>query len=200
MEARALSGHGDDLRSRVLAKVAHRFELPLIENSLRAMYVEHLIEEVLGQAWEHTGADWGRCDFTSSDPHKIRLEVKQSAALQSWSPENPDAVVVPNPRFDIRERTGWYDGAIWHDDPGRSGEIFVFAWHPVTDRAVANHGDPLQWGFYVVLEDKLPSQKSIGLPGIAQRGRRATIDTLAAEVAQAAGHVLAVRAQPRSND
>lgn len=41
-------GDGANLRQRVLAKVARRFELPLIENSLRAMYVEHLIEELLG--------------------------------------------------------------------------------------------------------------------------------------------------------
>lgn len=113
--------------------------------------------------------------------------------MQSWLPRDPDATVVANPRFDIRPRVGWYDGAIWHDDPGRSGEIFVFAWHPVTDRALADHGDPEQWEFYVVLEGELPPrQKTIGLATL--KGQAAVpAAALRAAVAQKAAAALAAR-------
>lgn len=199
MDDLAGPAEGDRLRRRVLDNVARRFDSPLIENSLRAMYVEHLIEELLGDAWDHTGADWGRCDFTSSDTSKIRLEVKQSAALQSWTPEDPAAVIVPNPRFDIRERTGWYDGADWRDEPGRSGEVYVFAWHPHTDRSVADHGDPLQWEFYVVLASTLPATKSIGLTGIEKLGQLASASTLSTVVEAAASAARAARTSSPSH-
>jgi len=42
-----------------------------------------MIEQVLEPDWVYMAADWGGWDFES--PSGIRLEVKQLAALQSWS-------------------------------------------------------------------------------------------------------------------
>jgi hypothetical protein len=50
--------------------------------------------------------------------------------------------------------------------PGRAAAIYVFAYHPVFDVALADHRIPEQWEFYVVPASRLPRQKSIGLSGV----------------------------------
>ncbi|MBK8545700.1 MAG: hypothetical protein IPL62_20575 [Caulobacteraceae bacterium] len=58
--------------------------------------------------------------------------------------------------FDIAPRTGEYvDGAAWVDGVGRNADIYVFAYHPVAD-PTADHREPTQWQFYVVLENTYP--------------------------------------------
>jgi hypothetical protein len=68
-------------------------------------------------------------------------------------------------RFDIRERTGFYDGAAWYARRGRHADIYVFAHHPVADNT-ADHREAGQWRFYVVPTIRLPAAKSIGLTAV----------------------------------
>lgn len=105
---------------------------------------------------------WGEVDFRG--PGGVGLEVKQGAALQNWHEPGAKA---SQPRFDIAMRKNHVlrDGTVVQQR-GRSAEIYVFAWHPVTDPAVCDHRDPAQWEFYVVRADALPDQKSIGLAGV----------------------------------
>ena len=77
---------------------------------------------------------------------------------------------VPRPSFAIPTKTGRWEGPTWVAEPSRNAEIFIFAWHPVTDET-ADHRDPDQWLFYVVPETALPAQKTISLPVL---GRLAT--------------------------
>jgi hypothetical protein len=74
---------------------------------------------------------------------------------------------VSKASFDIAARTGEYvDGAAWVDGVGRNADIYVFAYHSVSD-ATADHREPKQWQFYVVLESALPAQKTLALSGVA---------------------------------
>lgn len=63
-----------------------------------------MIGVLLGDDWTYVGADWGGWDFESADYH--RLEIKQSAAKQSWAQAGPSRGV-----FDIAPRSGRYEGA-----------------------------------------------------------------------------------------
>ena len=135
------------------------FGAPLIQNNLRALVVETIVEFALAPNWKRCGADWSGWDFQHLDG--MRLEVKQSARRQTWaSPKFP----AP-PRFDIAERTGYYEGPTWIAKPGRPAQIYIFALHEVIDET-ADHRDALQWSFYVVPAGKLPATKSLSASAV----------------------------------
>jgi hypothetical protein len=133
------------------------FGAPIISNAFRGFLVEKIVDTALSpNNWRMCSGDWGGWDFEHADG--CRLEVKQSAALQTWA-----AAAKSTPRFDIRSRTGYYEsGTKWVARPGRCADIYVCAYHPVVD-ASAEHRDPSQWQFYVVAADRLPNQKTIAL-------------------------------------
>lgn len=130
----------------------------LINNVYRGDYVEGLILFALGQQWKPFG-EWGGWDLERDDG--IRLEVKSSAALQSWHAMASAGKTSPA-RFDIAPRGGYYtdstDAGVWRevDTPVRSADIYIFAWHPKKDPDTADHRRAEQWEFYVVPESKLP--------------------------------------------
>ncbi len=156
------------LHRRIQTTLTRRHDKPVMNNIYRAEYIECLITFTLEPDWWLTwerGWDWAAwdCQHTSG----ARLEVKQSAARQSWDREK----VAPrrDPRFDIAPRTGYWteDGSRWMDSPGRPADIYVFAWHDERRDDSAGHRDPGQWLFFVVAEQDLPrNQKSIGLAGL----------------------------------
>lgn len=51
----------------VAAAVAAAFGRPLVQNNLRAMLIEAMINAVLPDTWRWTSADWAECDFKRSD-------------------------------------------------------------------------------------------------------------------------------------
>jgi hypothetical protein len=137
-----------------------------MQNQIRPLYVEAMIEDVLGPSWRYVGGNWTGWDFVSQQGAK--LEVKQSAAIQPWSVARG---MKTKGIFDIRERTGYFgeEGISWHAGPGRNAQIYIFAWHPVVDET-ADHRDPNQWRFYVVpVADLPPGRKTIGLKAIERR-------------------------------
>ncbi len=108
--------------------------------------------------WKLCADDWAAFDLKHVSCG-YRMQVKQSAAEQTWI---TGAAGRSSPRFSIAEKTGRYEGATWVPEIGRNADIFVFAWHPKTG-AESDHVDSTQWQFYVVAENELPAQKSIGL-------------------------------------
>jgi hypothetical protein len=136
---------------------------PLISNIYRGLVAEIIVGAALGPEWNMCSGDWRGWDFehAHADP-PCRLEVKQSAVRQTWTGARKPTV----PIFDIRERKGYFVGAVWVPDPRRFAHIYVFAHHPVMD-ASADHCDPQQWRFYAVAADRLPVGKTITLRRIA---------------------------------
>lgn len=147
---------------------------PLVSNTFRGMLVEAIVAEALEPQWRWCADGWGSFDFEG--PNGMGLEVKQSAARQNWHDHDSKACV---PRFDIAERTGYWDEkSKWFDAPGRAAAIYVFAHHPIFDAALADHRDPAQWDFYVVSAQALPAQRSIGLGGARMLAHTASFNCL----------------------
>jgi hypothetical protein len=143
------------------------FDQPLIQNQFRSAFIEAMIEPHLARdGWLYCGANWSGWDFE----HKLgtRLELKQSAAWQTWDPFKQAASGLP-PKpgpgiFDIAPRTGWFDaaGAVWTKEPGRPAHLYVFAWNGQYGDA-ADHRDAGQWEFFIVPTAALPQQKTLSL-------------------------------------
>lgn len=143
----------EEIRAKVCAAA---FGNPLVSNIFRGLVAEIIVGEALGADWQFCSGDWRGWDFEHATG--CRLEVKQSAARQTWTGTRKATV----PIFDIRARTGYFEGADWVADPRRYAQIYVFAHHPITD-ASADHRDPRQWRFHVVATDRLPAFKTISL-------------------------------------
>lgn len=155
------------------------FGTPLIVNNLRALVAETIVHCALQPEWRWCAGDWAGWDFEHADG--TRLEVKQSAAKQTWTaqPKQPSS-----PRFDIGARSGhWVDGGIWQqsETTRRFADLYVFAFHPVLDDS-ADHRDPSQWSFHVVRTELLPATKSIALSRVRGLAEPVGYDDLFATV------------------
>jgi hypothetical protein len=143
--------------NEIALRLAERlFDRPIIQNQYRSAFVEAMLEPVLaGSQWCYAGDGWSGWDFQRTDG--ARLEVKQSAAIQTWSEKRN---IITKGAFDIASRTGYFSegGSKWSATPGRPADVYVFAWNE-TD----NHSRPENWMFFVVLTERLPSQKTISL-------------------------------------
>ena len=133
------------------------FGRPLITNVNRGLIAELIVEAALSVDWRWCGADYAGHDFEHADG--ARLEVKQSAARQSWATPESGA---SRASFDIASRSGRWEGAMWIGEPGRRAQIYIFAHHPVADIS-ADHRDPGQWCFYVIRAADLPNSKTLAL-------------------------------------
>nr|MEA2797746.1 hypothetical protein [Phenylobacterium sp.] len=151
------------------------FGRPLVQNNLRAMVVEAIVDLALPDGWRWCSGDWAAWDFEHADG--TYLEVKQSAAQQTWA-----APTIPTqPRFDIAHRQGRWDGAVWIAEPGRFAHIYVFAHHPVVGDT-ADHRDPLQWRFYVVPTTDLPVARTVSLTRLKTLTRAHGFEELASGI------------------
>ena len=139
------------------AAAAFSYGSPLIENGYRGLIAEILVAEALGAEWRICSGGWSGWDLEHVSG--CRIEVKQSAARQTWAaPKKASA-----PSFGISEKTGYFeDGIKWTPQAGRPAHIYVFAYHPIIDQS-ADHRDARQWQFHVVVTSQLPATKSITL-------------------------------------
>ena len=160
---------------------AAAFGQPLVANYLRSQIVEAMVAEALAPEWKWVSASWAGWDFQSEANDK--LEVKQSAAKQTWAPVSGRNV---KSSFDIAARTGHWIGEKWIKGAGRNADIYIFAHHPVDDET-ADHRDPKQWVFYVLAESSLrpTGQKTISLSTIQKLTSAVTFVGLRDRVRQA---------------
>lgn len=146
-----------DIHERVLERVRAQFDVPVIQNNLRGLYVEFMVGELLGKGWAHNGSDWAAYDF--SHENGVRLEVKQSAARQTW--EAPKSL-RRGPSFSVRTPKVEWIGSTALPRSRRVADIYVFAWHG-SEAEDADQRDSDQWQFFVVSTGKLPAQATVGL-------------------------------------
>ena len=132
------------------------FGRPLVTNVLRGQVVEAIVACALEPEWTWCAEDYSSWDFERADG--LRLEVKQSAARQSWATSDKPSTCS----FDIAVRKGRWEGSSWIDEVGRAAHIYILAHHPVAD-STADHRDPGQWHFYVVPTRSLPNTKRLSL-------------------------------------
>jgi hypothetical protein len=115
-----------------------------------------MVAAILGDEWELVSGDWSGWDLVNKQG--ARIEVKQSAALQTWTG-----------RVSLEGRT----------TPG----TFDIARHQITDPSYADHRDVRQWRFFVVREDELPMQKTVRLSIIERRWNAVGFRQLPNEIA-----------------
>jgi len=165
----------DDLLKQRL--VDHLYGRPLVNNVHRGALVEAMVAQELEPDWRWCAGDWAPFDFT--DGAGRSLEVKQSASLQSWSGE---AAAGGRGSFDIAHRRfRWTADMGWVSEPKRA-DIYVLAWHGVTERTRADHRDPRQWQFMVIASSRLPTQKTIRLSVASRQSEMIPISNLRAAV------------------
>jgi hypothetical protein len=144
----------------IVARLAKRlYGSPVVRNDARGELVEEIVALALEPDWQLCSTDWAACDLVHIE-RKLRMQVKQSAARQSWHKESARSA---RPCYSIAEKSGRYEnGDTWINEKGRNADVFLFAWHPVIDSS-ADHRNPHQWEFFAVLESALPAQKTIAL-------------------------------------
>lgn len=153
------------------------FGQKLITNNLRGLVAEVIVASALTPNWTWCSADWAGWDFVH--PSGLKLEVKQSAARQTWTRPGTGPSAC---RFDIKPRTGSYVGADWHPRLGRQADVYVFA-HHFEIGASADHCEPSQWQFFVVAEKHLPTASlTIGLRNVDKLAQARRLDELAGAV------------------
>lgn len=147
--------------NEIAERLAERlFDQPIIENQYRSAFVEEMIKPSLeASGWEYAGGSWCGWDFGRLSDG-ARLELKQSAAAQTWSEARK---IKTRGAFDIATRTGYFseEGAKWNPGAGRPADVYAFAWNSGND-----HRDSDRWEFFVVTTSELPDQKTISLSKI----------------------------------
>jgi hypothetical protein len=114
-----------------------------------------MVLEALGDEWRLVGLAWHPWDLQrGSAKDRVRIQVKQTAALQlwgktkvptlsfKWHKEPPEYFARDNPGEAI-EDAGWFC------------ELFVFGIHSGTDPETVDQVDPQQWEFLVVPTSEL---------------------------------------------
>ena len=154
------------------------FGSKLITNIHRGLIVEAIVSTALRPDWEWCSEDYYHFDFKHDSG--IGLEVKQSAACQSWETKVPSTA-----RWDIAARQQMFENDQYVNRPGRNAAIYALAWHPVVERRLADHRDPAQWEFFVVRSVDLKPTKTMGMSGARRLASPVSIGGLAAAVADA---------------
>lgn len=139
----------------------------LLANTQRAVVAEYIVGVALGDV-STTRPEWRAWDLELPDPGRerpIRVEIKATAAIQSWAQPRPTP-----PKFDIAPKGGWdeNDGS-FDETKRRRSDVYVFCVLGGDD-AVPDPLDLDQWAFYVlpsrVLDERIPTQKSITLSSL----------------------------------
>ena len=139
--------------------VLELFNVPIMSNLHRPHYVEQMITLGLGEGFALASSDWAGWDIDHESG--VRIEVKQSAARQTWTETGSRKGKATDGVFDIAPRTGYFEqgGAHWVKLEGRPAHLYIFAWHPINDIDVVDHRDPGQWQFFVVKSEELPHRQ-----------------------------------------
>jgi hypothetical protein len=150
------------------------FKQTIIQNNVRGDWAEEMVAQALGGPWKVVSGGWHPWDIQRGSskaraPRRIRIQVRNSAALQTWEqPKIAQASFTiskrPRPSYFKRDNRGAHCERFGH-----LCEVYVFAWHGEKDRTACNHRDPAQWKFYVVAAKDLPNQKRISRARLEER-------------------------------
>ena len=152
------------MRARVLdrSSVSKRlntefFHGPLLENNLRGYWCEAMVAEALGEQAQIVSFGWYPWDIqigpdTGAFPERIRIQVKNSARVQTWHREG-DSKSSSQFNLPYRRKPSYFDRDMPDvpcEDVGFLCDIFVLCFHPVEDIALADHTNTGQWEFFLV--------------------------------------------------
>lgn len=133
------------------------FGTRLMENSMRGIWCEYMIAEAIGPQCRPVSAGWHAWDLEVGDagagfPERIRIQVKNSARLQTWNVRSGKS---SDCKFDLkyRKRPAGFE----QTNPGMACEetgflcdLFILCLHDCEDWRTADQTDPFQWKFYLL--------------------------------------------------
>ena len=139
----------------------------LMDNAERGALAEFMVKQAIGDE-SITRVNWDAYDLLS--PEGIRVEVKASGYLQSWSQDKLSDI-----QFSIRPTFGWDAKTNKYDKiKQRQSDVYVFCLYKHKDQSTVNPLDIEQWEFYVastrLLNEKCGNQKSIRLSTLRTLG------------------------------
>ena len=83
----------EDIQKRLIQEV---YSGPILNNSHRGDIIEIIVLEALGVDWKLVGLGWHPWNTESTQiSSKIRIQVKQCAALQLWGPTQKVTLSFP---------------------------------------------------------------------------------------------------------
>lgn len=142
----------EQLQNRLLKEV---YSDSILNNSHRGDIVEIMLLEALGSDWELVGLGWHPWDIeTSVGGKRIRLQVKQCAALQLWGPTKKMQLSFPwskkAPDYFERDNPG-----VEIENEGYLCDFFVIGLHLEDDPNKADQLNCDQWSFLVIPVEEL---------------------------------------------
>ncbi len=153
----------DDLRDRLNKRL---FDRPIVQNNFRGELIEEIVSSELGDSWKHCAGDWHAWDFERIlESGIVRLQIKQSAARQSWDKDGDQIIKSRVGKFPIGFKTGYFIEDKWISESGRHTEIYLLCYHD--DRTeLADHFDVARWDFYILRASEIaPKEKpTISIP------------------------------------
>lgn len=136
----------------------------LLSNTMRGVLAEYIVARALGIADDSVRIEWEPYDLHMKyDGIDIRIEVKSSSYLQTWSQR-----ALSNVLFGIAQTRRWNaDTGLYDTERRRQADIYVFAVLSHVDKSTVNPLDVSQWDFYVVstttIDDAIGPQKTLRL-------------------------------------
>lgn len=133
------------------------FGAPLMDNSMRGFWCEYMVAEALGSGCRTVGLGWNLWDLQfgnrgESFPHRIRIQVKNSARTQTWNRER-GILSATSFNLDWRRKPAYFERDfpdVECEDQGFMCDAFVLCHHGEHDFAKADHREPAQWDFYIL--------------------------------------------------
>ncbi|KOH45186.1 hypothetical protein [Sunxiuqinia dokdonensis] len=131
----------------------------ILSNATRGRFAEFIVGTAIGLNPDNLRDEWDAFDLKTDDG--VKIEVKSSAYIQSWSQKNFSTI-----SFSIKPARYWdAETNMRHTEPIRPADVYVFCHLKHRDKKTI---DPLkmeQWDFYVLstyqLDNYTRSQTSI---------------------------------------
>jgi hypothetical protein len=133
----------------------------LVSNASRGRLAEFIVARALDAPTDGVRDEWSAFDLTTEEG--IKVEVKSSAYLQSWTQRKPSLI-----SFSVRRARAWDPRTnLLADQPSRLADVYVFALLAHLDKSSLNPLYLDQWQFYVMstraINERKRSQHSITL-------------------------------------
>ena len=133
----------------------------LVNNVTRGVLAEYIVARAVRASTATVRDVWAAFDLET--PDGIRIEVKSSSYVQSWSQSRFSSI-----SFGISPTRAWdAESGSFGNESKRQADLYVFA---LLAHRIKSTVDPMnldQWGFYVLsaaeLDTRLGSQKTITL-------------------------------------
>lgn len=131
----------------------------LIDNNLRGYWCEAMVAEALGEECSLVSGGWHAWDLqigasSAACPERIRIQVKNSANLQTWQ-SGKAARSDPSFKLTYRRKPSYFDRDFPElpcENQGFLCDVFILCLHMWENEGAidrADHRDPKQWQFYV---------------------------------------------------